>query len=61
MMKVRNLGRKSLKEVIQKLNEIGLSLRNSDGYFDDEDDDDEEYDNDSEYVAEDDYEDEDDE
>ena len=27
MMRVRNLGRKSLKEVIQKLREIGLDLR----------------------------------
>lgn len=27
MMKVRNLGRKSLEEVLQKLNELGLSLR----------------------------------
>lgn len=60
MMKVRNLGRKSLKEVIQKLNEIGLSLRNSDGYFDD-DEDDEEYDDDSEVVIEDNYDDEDEE
>jgi DNA-directed RNA polymerase subunit alpha len=30
MMKVRNLGRKSLEEVVWKLNELGLSLRNSD-------------------------------
>ncbi|MBE3556428.1 MAG: DNA-directed RNA polymerase subunit alpha [Firmicutes bacterium] len=30
MMKVRNLGRKSLDEVIAKLAEIGLSLRNDD-------------------------------
>lgn len=29
MMKVRNLGRKSLKEIIQKLSELGLSLKNS--------------------------------
>ena len=29
MMRVRNLGRKSLKEVIQKLHEIGLDLRQS--------------------------------
>ena len=29
MMKVRNLGRKSLKEVIQKLREIGLELKRS--------------------------------
>lgn len=27
MMKVRNLGRKSLEEVLQKLQEMGLSLR----------------------------------
>lgn len=45
MMKVRNLGRKSLKEVIQKLNEIGLSLKDSyEGMgslpFDEEDDED---------------------
>lgn len=44
MMRVRNLGRKSLKEVIQKLREIGLHLKHSyDGDFlgsDDEDDDD---------------------
>ena len=31
MMKVRNLGRKSLKEVVQKLREIGLDLKNSTG------------------------------
>ncbi|KJS16746.1 MAG: DNA-directed RNA polymerase subunit alpha [Peptococcaceae bacterium BRH_c4b] len=30
MMKVRNLGKKSLEEVIQKLNELGLSLRKDD-------------------------------
>jgi len=30
MMKVRNLGRKSLEEVVWKLNELGLSLRSSD-------------------------------
>ena len=28
MMKVRNLGRKSLEEVMEKLEEFGLSLRN---------------------------------
>jgi DNA-directed RNA polymerase subunit alpha len=39
MMKVRNLGRKSLKEVIQKLHEIGLSLKNSTTSFDDLDND----------------------
>ena len=30
MMKVRNLGRKSLEEVLTKLKELGLSLRQSD-------------------------------
>ncbi len=30
MMKVRNLGRKSLEEVLQKLNDLGLSLRSGD-------------------------------
>ena len=30
MMKVRNLGRKSLEEVIQKLESLGLSLKNED-------------------------------
>ena len=36
MMKVRNLGRKSLKEVVQKLREIGLDLKNgSNSAFDD--------------------------
>ncbi len=34
MMKVRNLGRKSLKEVIEKLRDIGLSLKSDDGYAD---------------------------
>ena len=29
MMKVRNLGRKSLEEVLQKLEELGLHLRES--------------------------------
>ena len=29
MMKVRNLGRKSLEEVMHKLEELDLSLRNS--------------------------------
>ena len=29
MMKVRNLGRKSLEEVIQKLEELGLGLKPS--------------------------------
>lgn len=49
MMRVRNLGRKSLKEVIQKLREIGLDLKPSyDGGYDEESDDilemDDEYD-----------------
>ncbi len=30
MMKVRNLGRKSLDEVLEKLNELGMSLRSED-------------------------------
>jgi DNA-directed RNA polymerase subunit alpha len=29
MMKVRNLGRKSLEEVLEKLSELGLSLNQS--------------------------------
>ena len=29
MMKVRNLGRKSLEEVLAKLKELGLSLKSS--------------------------------
>jgi len=33
MMKVRNLGRKSLEEVIQKLHALGLSLAPSEEYF----------------------------
>ena len=31
MMKVRNLGRKSLEEVLAKLKELGLSLRQGEG------------------------------
>ena len=30
-MKVRNLGRKSLEEVLAKLKELGLELRQSEG------------------------------
>ena len=30
MMKIRNLGRKSLKEVMDKIKEMGLSFRNDD-------------------------------
>ena len=48
MMKVRNLGRKSLKEVVQKLREIGLDLKNSTSLFDDEDFDDEDESSDDE-------------
>ena len=29
MIKVRNLGRKSLEEVLQKLSDLGLSLKNA--------------------------------
>ena len=37
-MRVRNLGRKSLKEVIQKLHEINLELKHSyDSDYDDSD------------------------
>ena len=48
MMKVRNLGRKSLKEVVQKLREIGLDLKNSTSLFDDDDFDDEDESSDDE-------------
>ncbi len=37
MMKVRNLGRKSLKQVVTKLREIGLDLKNSSTLFEDDD------------------------
>ena len=30
MMKVRNLGRKSLEEVVQKMNSLGFNLRKDD-------------------------------
>ena len=30
MMKIRNLGRKSLKEVMDKIKDMGLSFRNDD-------------------------------
>ena len=47
MMRVRNLGRKSLKEVIQKLHEIGLELRHSfDGEYLDGDEDEEDIEHD---------------
>lgn len=47
MMRVRNLGRKSLKEVVQKLHEIGLDLRHSyetDSTYDDDYNEDEDLD-----------------
>jgi len=45
MMRVRNLGRKSLKEVVQKLREIGLDLKRTyDSDYDDEDVEEEDYD-----------------
>lgn len=44
MMRVRNLGRKSLKEVIQKLRENGFELKHSYGLDDDSVKDDEDYD-----------------
>lgn len=47
MMKVRNLGRKSLKEVVQKLHDIGLDLKNgTNNILDDDDSDDDETSND---------------
>ena len=42
MMKVRNLGRKSLKEVVLKLREIGLDLKSSSGLIFEDDEEDEE-------------------
>ena len=44
MMRVRNLGRKSLKEVMQKLRENGYELKHSYDFDDDEKDSDEGYD-----------------
>jgi len=44
MMRVRNLGRKSLKEVMQKLRENGFELKHSYDLDDDEKDTDEDYD-----------------
>ena len=41
-MKVRNLGRKSLKEVVLKLREIGLDLKSSTGLIFEDDEDEEE-------------------
>lgn len=48
MMKVRNLGRKSLKEVVQRLRDKGYDLKNSSSslFADDSDDDDDEDDSD---------------
>ncbi len=47
MMKIRNLGRKSLKEVVQKLRTIGLDLKSSDGTYNFDEDDEEYIDDDS--------------
>ena len=44
MMRVRNLGRKSLKEVMQKLRENGFELKHSYDLDDEEKDTDEDYD-----------------
>ena len=55
MMKVRNLGRKSLKEIMQKLHERGLDLNRSydtDDSFDDDVEDDEQEIDDSSYDEE---------
>ena len=41
LMNIRNFGKKSLTEVKEKLNTMGLTLKDSDGYFPGEDDDDE--------------------
>ena len=44
MMRVRNLGRKSLKEIMQKLRENGFELKHSYDFDDEEKDSEEEYD-----------------
>jgi DNA-directed RNA polymerase subunit alpha len=44
MMRVRNLGRKSLKEIMQKLRENGFELKHSYDFDDEEKDSDEDYD-----------------
>ncbi len=44
MMRVRNLGRKSLKEIIQKLRENGFELKHSYDLYDEEQETEEEYD-----------------
>ena len=44
MMRVRNLGRKSLKEVMQKLRENGFELKHSYDLDDDEKETDDDYD-----------------
>ena len=48
MMKVRNLGRKSLKQVMQILHSKGLHLKNETSYFDSTDEDEEESSHDEE-------------
>jgi DNA-directed RNA polymerase subunit alpha len=42
LMNIRNFGKKSLTEVKEKLNTMGLNLKDSDGYFPGEDDDEDE-------------------
>jgi DNA-directed RNA polymerase subunit alpha len=42
LMNIRNFGKKSLTEVKEKLNTMGLTLKDSDGYFPGEDDDEDE-------------------
>ena len=42
LMNIRNFGKKSLTEVKEKLNTMGLLLKDSDGYFPGEDDDEDE-------------------
>ena len=44
MMRVRNLGRKSLKEVMQKLRENGFELKHSYDFDSEDKDSDEDYD-----------------
>ena len=41
LMNIRNFGKKSLTEVKEKLNTLGMTLKDSDGYFPSDDDDDE--------------------
>lgn len=55
MMKVRNLGRKSLKEIMQKLHERGLDLNrsyDSESYYDEDNEEDQEVEDDSSFDEE---------